>query len=305
MSSDLIAAYLAPIFIAASISAVKFAGVHAHPLLIAGIAPLLALPFLALWMKAQKLPLSFGMLQYGERIALIKLILSRCILGQILIVAGFTETTAVKAVLLLRLEPLFVLIWGVLLLNERPQPKKLILTLLLLLGAVLVVSPADEISRPTWGDLYILLALAFLSYSYVPTHSIVKTIPPLTLSFITNLAGGLMITVLAVLLLPAEARHIDSSGYWYIFLYSLSFFVLGATLYYYAFRSIAPWVIASCLSLEVVVGIILAALLFDEIPTLTQGVGALVVLMITILISRMSPSGEVYLGDEVKSEAKD
>jgi len=67
--------------------------------------------------------------------------------------------------------------------------------------------------------------------------------------------------------------------------YTISFSVIGASLYFYAFKTLKAWVIASFLSLEVVFGSILAFVLLKESMTPLQMIGAAIVLAATAAIS--------------------
>jgi drug/metabolite transporter (DMT)-like permease len=134
-------------------------------------------------------------------------------------------------------------------------------------------------------------SLFFLSYSYLPTAEVVSKSNPAGLNILTNLIGGGVITLIAWVISP-RAFDITPQGWTLIVGYSITFFVIGATLYFYAFKTIKPWVIASFLSLEVVFGLALAALLLKESIATVQFVGAAIVLAATIAIGRLAPRNE-------------
>lgn len=290
MNLPLLAAVAAPIFIAASISAAKLAGNLIDPFVVAGAAPLVSVPFIFAWTRIRGIPYDGRVLFREHKRELFQLLVSRCVVGQILIVSGFILTTAAKAVLLLRLEPLFVLLWGVVLNGERPGRKKIGLTLLLIWGAYLVVAPHAGHIEVTRGDVLIILALLLLSYSYIPTKQIMSSCEPVSLSLLTNFCAGIVILLPIAILSPERFMNISLQGLGYLLAYSLLLFVFGMILYFYAFRGLAPWLIASFLSLEVVVGLLLAHLLFGENPTTYQYVGAAIMVCCTIASARESDS---------------
>lgn len=279
------ASVAAPFFIAVSILMAKIAGEHAHGLFVAGLGSLLSVPILLLVASLTARDLALGALWKRARGAFVRVLVSRAIIGQALIVMGFTMTSAVKSILLLRLEPVFVLLWSVLLLQERPTRGKCLLLSFLLLGSLLVVWPADQVSAPNFGDALILLSLLFLSYSYIPTTRVVEQVPPDGLNLATNLIGGVTLTALALVCYGWSAIPVGFEAWAPIACYSVSFFVIGATLYFYAFRTVKPWIIASFLSLEVVWGLILAFLLLAENLTPLQLCGTGILLATTLSIA--------------------
>lgn len=282
MERHLIPAILAPAFIALSIIIIKIAGLDTHPLLIAGLSPLIAVPFLFAWLILRKERLQLRLILKDYAKPFLMLLASRCVVGQIVLVLGFVLTSAVKAVLLLRLEPVFVLIWSIVLLGEKPRAAKFLITMILIAGAALVVNPANELSAPNLGDALICLALFFLSYSYIPTQRIMERADALTVSLLANIAGGSIITAIAFALLPPASLVISSKAFGWLCLYALTFFVLGANLYFVAFRTVKPWIIASLLSLEVSFGLLFALIAFAEVPTTSQLLGMVIIVAATI-----------------------
>jgi drug/metabolite transporter (DMT)-like permease len=295
LDKGLIAALLAPFFIAMSIMVVKLAGNGAPPLVIAGLGPLLSIPFLVLLQLTSKTPLNLKeLLKPPARAPFMKVLVTRSIIGQILIIAGFSLTTGVKSVLLLRLEPLFVVLWAVLLRHEKPGAKKLTLLMLLIIGSVFVVAPdasgASSISgsAPNFGDLMIILSLLFFSYSYIPTQEVVARANPAAVNLLGNLLGGAFISLIAFFVYGPTGFQISLNTLLLILAYSCVFFACGCTLYFYAFKTLQPWIIASFLSLEVVFGLVLAFLMLHEQMTWVQLMGAMTVCLAMIGIARLN-----------------
>jgi drug/metabolite transporter (DMT)-like permease len=289
----LVAAVLAPFFIAFSIILVRMAGTMALPLVIAGMGTLIAVPILfAVQLMGGSRP-QVGIFAKELRTPFLQVLVTRSLIGQFLIITGFTMTTAVKAVLLLRLEPLFVFGWSMLLQNEKPHPHKVLLLLALVAGSLLVVAPHDHIDGINTGDILVVASLAFFSYSYVPTHQIVTRANPADLNIFSNLIGGTILSIVALILYRPMAFSLPGQAWQLIGGYALVFPVIGSSLYFYAFKTLKPWVIASFLSLEVVFGLILAVLILKETIAPLQLLGAIIVLSATAGIGRLNQPQEM------------
>lgn len=282
-----VAAVLAPFFIAVSIIITKTAGASAQPLVIAGIGSLIAVPFLLAIAVTSRKSLDVRKITHELRSPFLQVLVTRALFGQALIVTGFTLTTAVKAVLLLRLEPIFVFAWSVLLLNEKPQNGKMLLLFVLLAGSALVVAPEGRFDSLNIGDGLIVLSLVFLSYSYLPTQKVVAEANPAGLNILTSLISGALLTGLAAVLYQGKAFALSLQTYSYILGYAVIFTVIAVSLYFYAFKTLRPWVIASFLSLEVVFGLALATFWLHESINTMQLVGAVIVMVATAAIGRL------------------
>lgn len=100
-------------------------------------------------------------------------------------------------------------------------------------------------------------------------------------------------TIIAVVACERQAFQVSAQAVQLIAAgYSITFFVIAGTLYFYAFKALKPWVIASFLSLEVVFGLILAFVVLKETIAPLQLLGAGVVLAATIGIGRIGASEE-------------
>jgi drug/metabolite transporter (DMT)-like permease len=285
------AAVLAPFFIALSIIVTNMAGGEAPPLVIAGLGSLFSVPFLIVIALVSKTDLQISKLLNELRMPFLKVLITRNIIGSALIVSGFTMTTAIKAVLLLRLEPVFVFVWSMIYFNEKPNPKKLIALLALLAGSGLVVAPNQAVGGPNLGDALVVISLLFLSYSYIPTNEVVQKTSSAGLNLMTNTIGGAIVTAIAFCI-PSQQFGLSTKALLLITSYAIVFSVIGVSLYLYAFKTLKPWVIASFLSLEVVFGTTLAFFILHETMTPIQIAGAIVVLAATAVIARLNQEPE-------------
>jgi drug/metabolite transporter (DMT)-like permease len=293
----LVAAIFAPFFIALSILTVKAVGPDVPALSIAGFGSLLAVPFLMGLYALSGKRVKYKDILVKTPKPFFEVLLSRGIIGEILIIWGFTLTSAIKSILLLRLEPIFVLLWSVLLLKEKPTAAKFGLMSLLVLGTLFVVNPGDKVSALNLGDGLIILSLLVLSYGYVPTLKVVQKANPEGLNVLTSLIGGLVLSAVSFAIYGSDALPRNWSQVGAITAYTMTFFVFGCTLYFYAFKTIKPWIISSLLSLEVVFGLALALSMAGEQISFSQASGAAIMLGATVLIA-------LYRKRESELEAK-
>ena len=286
-------AVAAPFFMALGILLFKQAGKTVPPLIISGLGSYIALPFLFALVKLAGQKLDFKIILENAQAPLWQVLISRGFLGAILITWGFTLSTTVKSILLLRLEPLFVFIWSVVLLKEKPTSGKLLLMLLLLAGAAMVISPQHGLGSANWGDALIISGLFFISYSYIPTKKVVQVASPDGLNILVGIFSGTVTLMLAYLLYGFSGIALGTASIWTIAAYGICFCVFGCTLYFHAFKSLEPWIIASFLSLEVVYGIALALAFAGESVTWIQAIGAGTMLICNLLIARYQRSTQI------------
>lgn len=293
INRGLLAALSAPFFIAFSVIFIKKAGTHVPPLVIASLGSLISVPLLLLYHWGRRSPMPFLRLLKEQRGRFLQLLMCRTVFGQAFIVAGFAMTSVVKSVLLLRLEPLFVLFWSILYRHERPDARKFLMLAVLLSGTAMVVAP-NSIGAPNMGDALIVLSLVFLSYSYRPTEQAVKAVGAPVVNISLSIGGGMILALVALSSRGATTFAMSLNDFLLIAGYSLVFFVIACSLYFYAFNTIKPWLIASILSLEVVFGVVLAVLLLHESVSAMQLVGCAVVIAATLALA-------AYNGEQEKS----
>lgn len=287
----LLAAILAPFFISLSIILTKIIGGSVQPLIIGGLGSLFAVPCLFMIYRLTKMSLNFSKIWKDLRSPVLEVLLSKAIIGQALIITGFTMTTAVKSVLLLRLEPIFVFIFTVILHKEKAHLPKILLLSALLVGSILVVAPSGNMPGPNLGDGLVVLSLLFFSYSYIPTKKIVLKTSPAELNILCSLIGGIALSLAALCFCSPQSFVLPAQSWELIAFYSLVFHIIASSLYFYAFKTLKAWIIASFLSLEVVFGLILAYFMLHETMTPQQMLGAIIVLIATVFIGRFDSSG--------------
>jgi drug/metabolite transporter (DMT)-like permease len=287
----LISAVLSPFFIALGVMVAKKAGHSgAAPFIITAGSALISLPFLLCMQNPRRTKADLAILFGTMRRPFLQLLLSRSLIGSAMVVVGFTMTTAIKSVLLLRVEALFVFFWSVYFKKEKASISKILLLLALVLGSVMVVmSSGSAVLSPAlaaqeglnWGDGLIVMALLFLSYSYIPTEELVSAVSPTSVNITANAVSGAFILVAMLIASPHDVFSLSHQALKYITEYALTFSVVGVNLYYFAFKTIKPWIVASFLSLEVIYGVPLAWYMHGETLDLLQTLGAGLVMAAT------------------------
>ena len=218
----------------------------------------------------------------------IKVIILRSVIGQILIVYGFSLTLAIRAVFMTRLEPLFVFMFSVLLIGERIRRRKVALLFVLIFGAFLISTGGDlsAFSSLMLGDLLIAFSLIFLAYSYIPSSRIMKKINTQTLTAFSNFIAMLITIPIALLLLPISAFQVSLNSWVLIILYALFFYFLGLMLWFKAFEKAKPWVIASMLALAPIWGSLVSFFWLGQTLSLIQLLGGAIIILTTLAIIR-------------------
>jgi drug/metabolite transporter (DMT)-like permease len=215
-------------------------------------------------------------------------IIFRGVLGTVLLVIGFSLTIAMRAVFMLRFEPIFVLLYSAILLRERVTAKKVGLIVILLLGGFIFITnlSSNFMQEIMIGDGLIILALAFLAYSYLPSSKISKEINPTTLVITTNIIAVAIIVPIMVFIVPVSAMVLDATALAYIVVYAILFYMLGVVLWFKALGSVKPWVVASMLALEPIAGALLAFLWLGQVLSSVQFVGAIIMITATYFIAK-------------------
>lgn len=219
---------------------------------------------------------------------LAEVVIFRCVLGQFILLVGFSLTIAMRAIFMLRFEPVFVMIYSAILLRERLTLRKIILITVLLIGGFLFITDlsTDIAQNVMIGDLLVILALVFLAYSYLPSAKISKKISPITVTITSNVIAAIIIAPIIGFVLPLTMMVPDMTGLTYVLVYAILFYVFGVFLWFKALSSVKPWVVASVLALEPIAGALLAFFWLGQTITAVQFFGAVAMIAATHLIAR-------------------
>lgn len=216
------------------------------------------------------------------------IVLARPVVGNLLLIYGFSLTLAIKSSFLLLLEPIFVTVMSYIFLKDKINVKQISLIFLMILGAFLLSTSGNisVITQAQVGDILIVLALLFFSYSYIPAKRIENTITPVTITIVNNLVGGLILFSI-MLFLPITLFPINYGNAWLILGYVLTYPVIGLYLYFYALKKTKPWIVSSLLTLSAVSGAIVGYFWLGESINSIQLIGAIIIFASSYFITRV------------------
>ena len=288
MDRGMLIASLSTVFIGFSIVVGAVIAKSMHPLVLSLLSYLVAIVFLFVLSKAVKERFQVRELFRGFKRELIEVVLLRSIIGQIILLFGFATTLAIRAVFMVQFESAFVLLYSALLLREKVTARKVGLVLLLLAGGFMFITNLNPVilQEVMPGDWLIILALAFLAYTYIPSAKISKKVNPTTLTITSSILAAIILVPIIGLLLPVGLIAFDMNALVMIVIYSLLFYVFGLFLYFKALGSVKPWVVASVLALQPIAGALLAFFWLGQMVTLVQLVGALIMIIAIYSIAR-------------------
>ncbi|MBI2085638.1 MAG: DMT family transporter [Candidatus Aenigmarchaeota archaeon] len=213
-----------------------------------------------------------------------KITLSRNVFGTIFLLYGMSLTTSINSLVILRLEPAFVILFGYFLLREKLKQKEILFVSLTIIGAILVSTSGKlSLSGTQIGDLLVLSSLLFLGYSYIPSRRMMQKTDPLILTAYSNLFGGLiLLTVSAItvknLVMPASALMLTMGSV-------ITFYVIGLSLWFEALKKIEAWKVAALLSITPIAGGALSFLWLGESINEIQLLGATIIIAASYKLS--------------------
>jgi len=286
MDKGVLTAGISTVFLAFSIVIGATAAKIVHPLVLAGLASLLSVVFLFVLSKIAREKIELKKL-FTYRKDMLLLVITRSLIGTLLLIVGFSMVAAVRVVFLVRLEPILVFVISVFLLKEKIKVRKIGLLIVLLFGALVFTTDGsfDILAKITIGDLIVVLALLFLAYSYIPSSKLSKKVNSSTLTIGANLLPIFVFLILALFFVPSQII-LDANSIYLILVYTVTFYVLGLFLWFKALKSVKPWIVASILSLEPIAGALLAFFWLGQILSVVQVVGGAIMIIATYFIAR-------------------
>jgi drug/metabolite transporter (DMT)-like permease len=218
---------------------------------------------------------------------LFSLVATRYIIADIILVFGLSQTDAIKAIFFTKAEPYFVLLWHWLLNKERVKASHLALLAFHISGAIILSTGGKftGIGSPQVGDLAIILAMGFYSYSYFPASKIVKSLGPQLPNMIGLLVAGI---VFAPIFLFFSGNHVFkySIGWVYLVVQAILLSSVSLTLWFASLKTVKEWMVSALRSVGPLIGAPFAYFFFGETLTLIQIIGAGIVLTTSFLIAR-------------------
>jgi len=258
-----------------------------NPIGVAGFAALIAgLILFAAASVSNKKKISWDMIRNNKR-DLAEQSIIRGFIAHGLLLVGYSMTQAVKAVFFTKIEPFFVLLWGQLLGKEKLNAKHIFIIIIHLTG-VFLLSTGGAITAFTTaqlGDGIIIFAVFLFAYTYYSGARLAKKIGARATVALSNIMGGSMNTVLALLFFPLSTMA-SPEGWAYLLAYLMFFHVIALTLWYAALKTAKGWVVSAVRALGPLTGMVVAFALFGETLTQIQAIGGAVILLTSIAIAK-------------------
>lgn len=231
----------------------------------------------------QKTQIKKSMKKYPKE--MMSITLYRSVIGSLLMFYGFSLTSAIHSVFMLRLEPIFVTVFGYMFLKDKVNLKQIFLILAMIFGAFLLSTSGNiqSFSQAQVGDLFIILSLLFYAYSYIPIKRIGKEINASTLLIVNNFIGGIILLTVSPFL-SINLLTINTTNIWLLGGYIILFSIVGLYFYFASLEKTKPWIVSSLLALSSIVGAGLAYIWLGETMNIIQIFGALIILTSSFFI---------------------
>lgn len=111
--------------------------------------------------------------------------------NQVLILMGLTRTTAINTAILIPMIPIFTVIFGWLLLGDRPSPLKWLGVAVAALGTIYLIGPGRVSLAPdvALGNVLVLTGMAFNALAFLLSKRMLQRYSPVTVAFCLTLTG--------------------------------------------------------------------------------------------------------------------
>ncbi len=226
----------------------------------------------------------------------------------LLIVAGFTRTSALEGGFILQLNGVAALIFAFLLLRERIHLKQSIGTLLLLLGSTLVVfkgTQAVNWQRGGLGDLLILLGAIGLGFGFIPAKRLSQRINTMPLTAVRLLLGAFSLLPILLFQLFIQAHSLlwqpSPTILWALAIYIVTNFCLGYLSQQEGLRLLKAWEMAAIMQTVPLFSTTFALLLLHDTIMLVQIGGGAIALLGGVIVSLSNEQSVQTMQTEVMS----
>jgi len=257
------------------------------PLIVVGIGGIIGSVLLFLLASLFREKFSFAkMRKYWKELTYLTIL--RVLLGELLLTFGLSQTEAIKAIFLTKVEPYFVLLISWLFLKETIRSKHAVLLGIHLVGAVILSTGGNIniLGRAQIGDLLIILAMGMFALSYKYGKRLAENIGSMYSNAISLGIGSLLVLPF-VFIFPSPFQFINqSTGWLYLFIYVILFNVIGLTLWYKSLKSVKGWIVSALRYVGPILGAPIAYVVLKETLSLIQIFGAIIVLITSFLIVR-------------------
>jgi drug/metabolite transporter (DMT)-like permease len=238
----------------------------------------------------------FHKLSVLNRADWINIFLLSCIgtaLPLLLIVAGFTRTSALVGGFILQLNGMAALIFALLLLRERFRLRQGLGILLLLVGSTLVVLKGSQ-GGGDWtsgglGNLLILAGAIGLGFGFIPAKRLSERIETLQLTALRLLLGAATLLPIVAFQILFESQSLlwqpSFTSLWALPVYILTSFCLGYLSQQAGFRLLKAWEMATIMQTVPLFSTIFAVLMLHDTITPLQAVGGFLAVLGGIIAS--------------------
>lgn len=284
--TDLFFAILSPFFSSISTIFKAQAAKELSPVIVTSIGGLLgsSILFTILFLRKNKIDFKNLKNNYKE---IIILTLLRPLLGELLLAAGLSLTTGIKAIFFTKTEPYFVLFWYWALKKEKIKRSYLILLAIHILGAIILSTGGNlELNKPQIGDFLIIAAMGVFSLSYFYSKTLSKNIGAQLTNALTLGIAGIILLPFAFFIKPTVLSNFQPMGWIHLLVYVILFNVIGLTLWFSSLKSVPGWMASALRALGPILGAPVAYFFFQEKLSNVQIVGGIVVLATSFLIAR-------------------
>ena len=211
----------------------------------------------------------------------------------LLIVTGFTRTSALEGGFILQLNGMAALIFALLLLHERFRLRQGLGILLLLVGSTLVVLKGSQ-GGVDWksgglGNLLILAGAIGLGFGFIPAKRLSERIETLQLTALRLLLGAATLLPIVAFQVLFESQSLlwqpSFTSLWALPMYILTSFCLGYLSQQAGFRLLKAWEMATIMQTVPLFSTIFAVLMLHDTITPLQAVGGFLAVLGGIIAS--------------------
>ena len=209
-------------------------------------------------------------------------------LSNIVFFYGARLTSGINSAILLQAEPVYSLVIGYLLLQEKVTTRQIISTIVIILGTVLVIYQGT--SRLNWGDILVLLTpLCYQVGHFFSKQLLNQTeISPLFIAAGRTFYGGIILFILNQLTGASDFKVFAQPNIFAIFVfYGTVVYALTYLAFYAAIKRINLSKASAIISIYPAISIVLAHLILKEMPDLYQLSGFLIILIGIFYLSNL------------------
>ena len=283
----LLFAILSPFFSSVATIFKTGAAKNLSPLIVIVVGGIIGSIILFFLSKLFREKITFQKLKANRKDLLFALLL-RSLLGELFFTFGLSQTSAVKAIFLTKIEPYFVLILAWIFLKEKIRPKHLCLLLIHLIGAIILSTGGNIniVGKAQIGDLFTIIAMAFFASSYNYGKRLAHNVGSIYSNVLTMGMASLILLPFLLFFSPLTKLDFQPQGWIYLLIYVILFNVLGLTLWYASLKTVKGWIVSSLRYVGPILGAPVAYFLLGETLSLTQLFGAAIIIVTSYLIVR-------------------